>query len=185
MKYLLWMLPLFILACANPSKEEGETELWEFHPQNHQSTWDQQAFLIVNEYQVIQQNLNINDTNSYKMAIQNLMAITDTIVAHTVETDSLTQNIWLTGLQNYRNELEALVLEQDPMQVQQQFNMCTVSLIHFLGDIGYSKTNLYIFQKVEGEDGWFWIGTSKSSKNPFDKTDRKDYNASFTLQDPS
>jgi len=184
-KYLLWMLPLFILACANPSKEEGETELWEFHPQNHQSTWDQQAFLIVNEYQVIQQNLNVNDTNSYKMAIQNLMAITDTIVAHTVETDSLTQNIWLTGLQNYRNELEALVLEQDPMQIQQQFNMCTVSLIHFLGDIGYSKTNLYIFQKVEGEDGWFWIGASKSSKNPFDKTDRKDYNASFTLQDPS
>jgi len=184
-KYLLWVLPLFILSCTNTSKEELGTELWEFHPQNHQSIWDQQAFTIINEYQVIQQNLKVNDTISYKMAIQNLIAITDTIVAHTSSTDSLTQNIWLTGLQNFRNELEALVLEQDPIQVQQQFNMCTVFLIHFLGDIGYRKTNMYIFQKEENEIGWFWIGATKTSKNPFDPLDRKVYNASFTLQDPS
>jgi hypothetical protein len=90
----------------------------------------------------------------------------------------------MPGLQNFRNELEAFVLEQDTTQLKDQLKMCTVTLVHFLGDIGYKKTNIYVFQKMDEINDWFWIGNEKTSKNPFDAEDRKEYNANFTLQEP-
>jgi hypothetical protein len=77
-----------------------------------------------------------------------------------------------------------LVLEQDTTQLKDQLKMCTVTLVHFLGDIGYKKTNIYVFQKMDEVNDWFWIGSEKTSKNPFDSEDRKEYNANFTLQEP-
>jgi hypothetical protein len=105
-------------------------------------------------------------------------------MAHTNGVDSLTQSVWMPGLQNFRNELEAFVLEQDTTQLKDQLKMCTVTLVHFLGDIGYKKTNIYVFQKMDEVNDWFWIGSEKTSKNPFEAEDRKEYNANFTLQEP-
>jgi len=183
-KYLLILLPFFVLSCSEPTTDQQDSVYWAFHPQNHQDSWDQQSFGLLNEFQNFQNNFTIADSISLKSSVQNLIALTDTIVVHTTATDSLTQNTWLAGLQSFRNELEALSLEQGPVLVKDQFKMCTLSLVHFLGDIGYKKTNVYIFQKLDGENDWFWIGDSKTSKNPFDKTDRQEYKASFNLQEP-
>ncbi len=52
-------------------------------------------------------------------------------MAHTNGVDSLTQSVWMPGLQNFRNELEAFVLEQDSTQIKDQLKMCTVTFVHF------------------------------------------------------
>lgn len=174
----------FVFSCAEQSNQDQESVYWAYHPQNHQDSWDQQAFILLDEYQKIQDNYNIADSLALKAAVQNLLATTDTIIAHNSSVDSLTQNIWLPGLQSFRNELEAFTLEQDVFPLNDQFKMCTVSLVHFLGDIGYNKTNIYVFQKMDGDNDWFWIGSKKTSKNPFDKTDRQEYSANFNLQEP-
>jgi valyl-tRNA synthetase len=41
-----------------------------------------------------------------------------------------------------------------------------------------------VFQKMDGDNDWFWIGSKKTSKNPFVKTDRQEYSANFNLQEP-
>ena len=185
MKYLIVLFSVSMLfSCTEQSNEDQESVYWAYHPQNHQDSWDQQAFILLDEYQKIQDNYSIADSVALKVTVQNLIATTDTILAHNNSVDSLTQTIWLPGLQSFRNELEAFTLEQDATQLNDQFKMCTVSLVHFLGDIGYNKTNMYVFQKMDGENDWFWIGSEKTSKNPFDKRDRREYSANFNLQEP-
>lgn len=184
MKYLIVIIVVLLMGCENNNTQKEESLLWEFHPKNHRDQWDNQAFQLVNQYQAIQNNILMNDSLVFKSTLQQLINTTDTLLIHSTATDSLTQNIWVSGLQIFKNELEALVLETEPLEKQTQFNMCTVSLIHFLANIGYTKTNIYIFQKPDEEDAYFWFGSTKTSKNPFDPSDRKEYNASFTLQEP-
>ena len=184
MKYLIVIIAVLLKGCENNNTLKEETILWEFHPKNHQDQWDLQAFQLVNQYQAIQNNISMNDSLVFKSTLQQLINTTDTLLIHSTAKDSLTQNIWVSGLQTFKNELEALMLETEPTEKHTQFNMCTVSFIHFLADIGYTKTNIYIFQKPDEEDAYFWFGSTKTSKNPFDPSDRKEYNASFTLQEP-
>lgn len=183
-KYLIVIIAVLLIGCENNNKLTEETILWEFHPTNHQEQWDLQAFQLINEFQAIQNNFNVNDTLTLKTAIQQLINTTDTLIAHTTTIDSLTQNTWMAGLQSFRNELEALILEPDPVLMQDQWNMSTIAFIHFLADIGYAKTNVYIFQITQDEKEIYWVGDSKTSKNPFDQKDRKEYKANFTLQEP-
>ena len=184
MKYLFVIISLLLLGCENNNTLKEETILWEFHPKNHQDQWDLQAFQLMNEYHAIQNNFTVSDSVAFKIAVQQLMNSTDTLLTHSTATDSLTQNIWISGLQIFKNELEALVLETEPSEKQAQLNMCTVAFIHFLADIGYTKTNVYIFQKTDEDNAYFWFGFNKTSKDPFDLSDRKEYSASFTLQEP-
>lgn len=183
-RYLIVVISVLLIGCENKNTLKEETILWEFHPKNHQDQWDLQAFQLMNDYQAIQNNFAVNDSLFFKTAVQQLMNSTDTLLVHSTATDSLTQNTWVLGLQTFKNEIEALVLETEPMQKQTQLNMCTVAFIHFLADIGYTKTNIYIFQKPDEDNGYFWFGTNKTSKNPFDPSDRKEYSANFTLQEP-
>jgi hypothetical protein len=173
-----------LFSCSEQIDQEQESVYWAYHPQNHQANWDQQAFILLSDYLNIQNSFKITDSTTIKTAVQNILSTTDTIMAHTNGVDSLTQSVWMPGLQNFRNELEAFVLEQDTTQLKDQLKMCTVTLVHFLGDIGYKKTNIYVFQKMDEINDWFWIGNEKTSKNPFDAEDRKKYNANFTLQEP-
>ena len=185
MKYLILICSICLLfSCSEQTDQEQESVYWAYHPQNHQANWDQQAFILLSDYLNIQNSFSISDTSAIKMAVQNLLSTTDTIMAHTNGVDSLTQSVWMPGLQNFRNELDAFVLEQDATQLKDQLKMCTVTLVHFLGDIGYKKTNIYVFQKMDEVNDWFWIGSEKTSKNPFEAEDRKEYNANFTLQEP-
>lgn len=185
MKYLIPIFSICLLfSCTEQTNNEQESVYWAFHPQHYQANWDQQAFILLNDYLNIQNSFSTSDTAALKIAVQNLLSTTDTIMAHSNAVDSLTQSVWLSGLQNFRNELEAYVLEQDSIQLKDQLKMCTVTLVHFLGDIGYHKTNIYVFQKIDQENDWFWIGSEKTSKNPFDAKDREVYNANFTLQEP-
>ena len=184
MKYLIVIVTVLLFGCDSNNTLKEETVLWEFHPQNHQDQWDLQSFQLMNEYQTIQNNYTVYDSLEFKTAVQHLLNSTDTLLVHSTSTDSLTQHIWVSGLQIFRNELEALVLETEPLEKKTQFNMCSVSFINLLADIGYTKTNIYIFQKPDEEDAYFWFGSTKTSKNPFDLSDRKEYNASFTLQEP-
>jgi hypothetical protein len=184
-KYLILICSICLLfSCSEKTDQEQESVYWAYHPQNQQANWDQQAFILLSDYLNIQNSFKITDTTTIKTAVQNLLSTTDTIIAHTNGVDSLTQSVWMPGLQNFRNELEAFVLEQDTTQIKDQLKMCTVTLVHFLGDIGYKKTNIYVFQKIDEINDWFWIGNEKTSKNPFDAEDRKEYNANFTLQEP-
>jgi len=143
-KYLLILLPFFVLSCSEPTTDDKDAVYWAFHPQNHQDSWDQQAFGLLNQFQNFQNNFSITDSISLKLSVQNLIALTDTIVVHTTATDSLTQNTWLAGLQSFRNELEALSLEQDPVLVNDQFKMCTLSLVHFWEILGIKNQSVYI-----------------------------------------
>jgi hypothetical protein len=184
-KYLILICSICLLfSCSEKTDQEQESVYWAYHPQNQQANWDQQAFILLSDYLNIQNSFKITDTTTIKTAVQNLLSTTDTIIAHTNGVDSLTQSVWMPGLQNFRNELEAFVLEQDTTQIKDQLKMCTVTLVNFLGDIGYKKTNIYVFQKMDEINDWFWIGNEKTSKNPFDAEDRKEYNANFTLQEP-
>lgn len=148
MKYLILICSICLLfSCSEQTDQEQESVYWAYHPQNHQANWDQQAFILLSDYLNIQNSFSISDTSAVKTAIQNLLTTTDTILAHTNGVDSLTQSVWMPGLQNFRNELEAFVLEQDTTQLKDQLKMCTVTLVHFLGDIGYKKNQYLCFSK--------------------------------------
>ncbi len=183
-KLLLFICSLFVFACSAPEISKRSAEYGDYQPSNHQRIWDTKAFYIWSDFQTLQTTMSSQDTLAIYTAVQKLKATTDTLLVQNTDTDSLTQTIWIGGLSNLSNELEALLQEKEMTEINTQFQMCTLNLLNFLGSIGYQKTNIYIFQIQLNEKDIFWVNNVKTSKNPFNNKDRNIYTATHLLQAP-
>jgi hypothetical protein len=182
-KFWILIVIAFLAACGTESSSTGSNPLWEFHAKNYHENWDVQVFPLVNQFQQFQNIMAGEDTLLMNSTTAQLIQYTDTLLAQKGVPDSITQQVWLNGLSVFRNELEAIILETELPEKQQQFQMCTIAFIHLLGDMGYKKTNVYVFEKSTSDQEFYWVGTVRSSKNPFDKNDKEIYNASQLLNE--
>lgn len=180
-KYLYSLCIFFLFACNQDANQEKEASLWEYHPTHFQANWDQQAFPLLQSFQHVQQTIGLADSVMVRHETQIILSQIDTLLVSASATDSNYQKYFIAALQTYRNEMEALNLESDPLLIKEQFNMCTLSLLQFLGNIGYQKTNIYIFEIQTGEKDWFWIGDAKITRSPYYVDQSKQYTASFNL----
>jgi hypothetical protein len=184
-KYLAFLIIIGITACSSNNTSSESNRLWEYIPQNHHDSWDQDAFNIINGYQSILKGLTANDSSFLLAATQQLLANTDSIIKKVPTTDSLQQTIIVGGLQALNGELEALVLDTHPVAVNAEVQMLSIELIHYLGQIGYQKSNIYIFKiPVDNKEDLVWLGLSKTSKNPYNNLDKEMYTAAEILQEP-
>ena len=114
-----------------------------------------------------------------------MLANTDSIIAKVPATDTLQKYIVVAGLQGLNGELEALILDMHPLAVNAEIQMLSIELIHYLGQIGYQKSNIYIFKiPVDNKEDLVWLSLSKTSKNPYNNSDKEIYTATEILQEP-
>jgi hypothetical protein len=175
---------LFILSCSSPEGSRLTPEYGDYQSSHHQENWDTKAFYILSDFQNLQASMSTQDTMAIYTAVKIVKATTDTLLSTKSASDSLTQNIWMGGLVNFSNELEALIQEKELSGMNDQFQMCAYSLLHLLSSIGYQKTNVYIFQTQIQNKDIIWIANSKMARNPFNNKDRNLYSANHLLQSP-
>jgi hypothetical protein len=67
-------------------------------------------------------------------------------------------------------------------------NMASIQLLHLLGEVGYNKQAVYIFntngkkEELE-EDGLLWLSLNKKSINPYYNTENELVSANYILQE--
>lgn len=185
MKYLVFLILVGITACGSNNTSTGTNTLWEYSPQNHHDSWDQNALKIINGYQIVLKGLSTNDSSLLLEATHQILVNTDSIIKNVPISDTLQQNIIVAGLQALNGELEAIILDTHPVAVNAEVQMLSIQLIHYLGQIGYKKSNIYIFKiPVDNKEDLVWLSLTKTSKNPYNALDKEMYTASEILQEP-
>jgi hypothetical protein len=182
-KYWTIIVIAFLAACGIESDSSVSNPLWEYHASNYHENWDGQVLPLVNQFLQFQNVIAGEDTLLMNSSSAQLIQYTDTLLAQKGVPDSITQQVWLNGLSVFRNELEAILLETSLPEKKQQFQMSTIALLHLLGDMGYRKTNVYVFEKTSNEEEIYWIGAGRTSKNMLDKKDKELYHASQLLNE--
>jgi hypothetical protein len=89
---------------------------------------------------------------------------------------------------NFQDELQGVVLEQYPEELNLAVNMASIQLLHLLGSIGYNKQAVYIFNTNGNkadmeEDGLLWISLNKKSINPYYNIENELVVANYILQE--
>jgi hypothetical protein len=96
--------------------------------------------------------------------------------------------IWTDGLVNVNAELSAIITNNelnDFEEIKMSVNMIGIQILNLLGQIGYKEHNIYIFNAKSNnvEDGYYWFGLQKNSKNPFETEKSQNANAFAILQE--
>ena len=105
-----------------------------------------------------------------------------------VTKDSVLLNLFKSGLLNLQDELNGVVLEQYPEELNLALNMASIQLLHLLGSVGYTKQAVYIFN-TNGKmadleaDGLLWVSLNKKSINPYYNIENELVTASYILQE--
>ena len=70
---------------------------------------------------------------------------------------------------NIHAEIDGLLLENSWPEIYKASNMISLQLIHLLGNAGYQLHTVYIFNTSSDlqEDGFQWLGLTKSSRDPY------------------
>lgn len=185
MKYLVLVLIVGILACKNINTDKQVNVLWEYIPHNHQINRDQQANTLIYGYQSILKGLASNDSSFLFQAASQLLLNTDSIIANIPKSDSLNQKLIVSEMNGLNGELAALLMESSPVALNKAVQMVSIELIHYLGQIGYQKSSIYIFDiPVDQQESLVWFSLSKTSKNPYNGQDKQIYTATQILQEP-
>ncbi len=184
MKYLVFLLLVGFTACNSNNSSTEQNTLWEYIPQNHHDNWDQDAFNIINGYLYVLKGLSTNDSVFLLASTRQLISNSDSIIKKVSATDSLQQKIVVASLHALNGELEALILDTHPVAVNAEVQMLTVELLNYLGQIGFQKNNIYIFNiPVDNKEDLVWLSLSKTSRNPYNILDKELYTASQILQE--
>lgn len=171
-----WIVLMAMGACQTPSIETGKDFPANYIRQHHQDNWDNQVHPILLQYYASLSSLRERDTISLFNLARQIMTALDTLLAHQ-PSDSLSQTVWGTALQSLHDEYEALPMETDEAAIATQMNMIARQWMFVLGNIGYSKTPVYIFEQKEQ----YWFALEKKSYNPYRASDREQATATYIL----
>ena len=188
--YKIWIfiVCMGLFACNQNEVEQTSNITWEYVAKNNQATLDYQCQPILFQYQELLKALKNKDTSYLKIVAKNSILITDSLSQLKLSIDSNMQKIWVNGLGNMNAELSAIIMENELVgweEIKMSMNMCGLQLLNLLGQIGYKEHTIYIFNtsNIELEDGYYWLGLQKNSKNPFEENKNENVSAVAILQE--
>jgi hypothetical protein len=177
-KILILIVCIGLFACNQSDNKQTNNNTWTYLAKNNHAVLDQQCQPILFQYQELLKALKNKDTSYLKLVTNNTIQLIDSMSLIKFPIDSNTQKIWYVGLGNFNAELSGIVIGNELTnwdEIQMSVNMCGLQLLNLLGQIGYKEHTIYIFNANSSlvEDGYFWLGLQKNSKNPF-KADKSD-----------
>ena len=186
--FLLIILCFCILACAQNSSKQENTNIWHFKAQNNNPQLDQDAQQIINGYQKLLKDYANDDTLNIKEGSVNLAKLSDSLAMLKLSADSATQMNWSNGLNNISGELQGVFMsnaENNNKELKMSMNMTAIQILQWLGDIGYKAQSIYIFNTKDDqfEDGLYWFGDQKKSFNPYHNVAGQNETATGLLQE--
>ena len=187
-KLYIFIFSILIVACSNPEKQGVHRDLWTFAASNSDPQMDNLCTIIIKDYEGILQGLAKNDTAEVFARSKALIVRCDTLPNSFVTTDTSMINLFKNGLVNFQDELHGVVLEQYSEELNLAMNMASIQLLHLLGEVGFNKQAVYIFntngKKAElEEDGLLWISLNKKSINPYYNIENELVSANYILQE--
>jgi hypothetical protein len=187
-KIYIFILSILVVACNGPEKQGVHKDLWSFTASNNNPQLDDLCTLIIKDYEGILQGLAKNDTADVFAKSKAVILRCDSLPNSFVTKDSVLLNLFKSGLLNLQDELNGLVLEQYPEELNLAMNMASIQLLHLLGSVGYTKQAVYIFN-TNGKmadleaDGLLWVSLNKKSINPYYNIENELVTASYILQE--
>ena len=177
-----------LFACNQNDDKQSNNITWEYVAKNNQAILDHQCQPILFQYQELLKALKNKDTSYLKIVANNAILISDSLSQLKLPIDSNAQNIWVNGLGNMSAELSAIIMENELAgwdEIKMSINMFGLQLLNLFGQIGYKEHTIYIFNtsNSELEDGYYWIGLQKNSKNPFQANINENVSAVAILQE--
>lgn len=171
-KILIFIVCIGMFSCKQNASNQINNQTWEYTAQNNHAILDQQCQPILFQYQELLKALKSKDTSYLKLVASNTIQLTDSLSQLKFPIDTITQKIWLDGVGNINAELNGMVINNELIswdEIKMSINMCGLQILNLLGQIGYKQHTIYIFKadSRELEDGYFWLGFQKNSKNPF------------------
>ena len=187
-KIYIFILSILLVACNSPEKQGVHKDLWSFTASNNNPQIDDLCTFIIKDYEGILQGLAKNDTADVFARSKALIARCDTLPNSFISKDTVLLNIFKSGLLNLQDELNGVVLEQYPEELNMAMNMASIQLLHLLGSVGYTKQAVYIFntngKKADlEEEGLLWISLNKKSVNPYYNIENELVTANYILQE--
>jgi hypothetical protein len=179
-RLLFFMLMITILACSSNSNELTEPVTTSFQQKRHDAALDERVQPLLNQYFGVMAHLQEGDTANLQSFGANLIQLTDSMLQQKLSNDTTTQANAAQGLMNIQSEMEAILMESAHNERIFGAQMLSLHWIELLAAIGYQKQTIYIFSDAAGNR---WIGLNKRSKNPYQKEDTLDYQASQVLQE--
>jgi hypothetical protein len=187
-KIYIFILSILLVACNRPEKQGVHKDLWSFTASNNNPQLDDLCTLIIKDYEGILQALAKNDTADVFAKSKAVILRCDTLPNSFISKDTVLLNIFKSGLLNLQDELNGVVLEQYPEELNIAMNMASIQLLHLLGSVGYTKQAIYIFntngKKTDlEEEGLLWISLNKKSINPYYNIENELVTANYILQE--
>jgi len=187
-KLYIFILSIFLVACNSPEKQGVHKDLWTFVASNNNPQLDDLCTLMIKDYEGILQGLAKNDTADVFARAKALILRCDTLPNYFVTKDTTMSNLFKSGLVNLQDELQGVVLEQYPEELNMAMNMASIQMLHLLGKVGYNKQSVYIFntngKKADlEEEGLLWISLNKKSINPYYNIENELVSANYILQE--
>jgi hypothetical protein len=187
-KILIISVCIGLFACNQNEDKQSSNITWEYVAKNNQAILDHQCQPILFQYQELLKALKNRDTSYLKLVTKNAILITDSLSQLKLPIDSNAQKIWVNGVGNINAELSAMMLENELNawdEIKMSMNMCGLQVLNLLGQIGYKEHTVYIFNtnNKELEDGYYWLGLQKNSKNPYEVNKNENVSAVAILQE--
>jgi hypothetical protein len=187
-KILIISVCIGLFACNQNEDKQSSNITWEYVAENNQAILDHQCQPILFQYQELLKALKNRDTSYLKLVAKNAILITDSLSQLKLPIDSNAQKIWVNGVGNINAELSAMMLENELNawdEIKMSMNMCGLQVLNLLGQIGYKEHTVYIFNtnNKELEDGYYWLGLQKNSKNPYEVNKNENVSAVAILQE--
>ena len=182
------ILAIVLIACNNTEKQGMHKDLWTFDASKNNPKLDDLCTPIIKDYEELLKSLAKNDTADLFAKARGVILKLDTVPNFYTTKDTVMFQQFKSGLVNIQDELQGVILEQYPEDLNIAMNMVSVHLLHLLGSIGYNKQGVYIFNtngnkaSVE-EDGLIWISLNKKSNNPYYYIENELINAIYILQE--
>jgi len=150
-KLLILFLALLVMACSSPEKQMPTHVLWAYDGSKNDPQLDALFTPIMEDYDGMLKSLAKNDTSTLFSIAKSLMLRCDTLPHLIQNKDTAIQRSFQLGLMNFEDELQGLVLEQYPNDIQSSMNMASIQLLHLLGSVGYKKQTVYIYNTSDNK----------------------------------
>lgn len=182
------ILAIVLIACNHSEKQGVHKDLWTFDASKNNPQLDDLCTPIIKDYLELLKSLSKNDTANLFAKASGLILKLDTVPNFYITKDTAMFQQFKNGILNIQDELQGVILEQYPEDVNIAMNMVSVHLLHLLGKIGYNKQGVYIFNTngnnaSEEEEGLLWISINKKSNNPYINIGNELVNANYSLQE--
>lgn len=188
LKYWGLVACILIISCGEPSNHINFTNDYHFMAQNQNNVLDHQVSNVLLAYQELLKGLYQKDTAYINQTTNEMVHLTDSLASLPLHLDSNRQKIWKDGLGNLNAELQGVLLADQLNgldEIKMSIHMCGIQLLSLLAQMGYKERLVYIFtsENSKTEDGYIWLSTQKSSRDPFQSEKRKDIKAQEVLQE--